>query len=133
MFGKKKEETTNQIVEVVNQDPKSTRKLMSHAMKDILTDSTEDKMILKELFNTKQIEARTELMSIEEAGDFSKFYWLTMMNMGKETKLKKLLDKQLELRLSNKRKSRAEFIEGFKHGDVNKDPMKRGFFDRMGF
>lgn len=120
-----------QPVEVIEATPKSTRKLMSSAMKDILTDSTEDKMILKELFNVNQIEARTELMSIDEAGDFSKFYWLTMMKMGKDTKLKNLLNKQLELRLSNKRKSRAEFIEGFKHGDVNRDPMKRGFFDRM--
>lgn len=128
----KKLENKPQTVQIVNEDPKSTRKLMSHAMKDILTDSTEDKMILKELFKTDQIEARTELMSIEEAGDFSKFYWVAMMKFGKTTKLKKLLDKQLELRLSNKRKSRQEFIEGFKHGDVNRE-QKRGFFDRMGF
>lgn len=113
----------------MTQDPKATRRLFSSAMKDILVDSTEDKMILKELFKTEQIEARTELTGIEEAGNFSKYYWVALMNFGKDTNLKALLDKQLELRLSSRRQSRKEFIEGFRHGDINQP--KRGLFDGM--
>lgn len=101
-------------------------------LKELIKDSSEDKTVLRELFSKNDIEVRTELMSIEEAGLFAKYIWLSNMDFCKDTKLNDLLIKQLELRLSHKRKSRREFLEGFKTNDIGQ-PMKRGFFERLGF
>lgn len=116
-------------IEVKPLDKSAKKNFMRGAMKDLITDDNDENKVLKEFFVKENITVRTEMQSFEEIGNFSKFYWLTGMKFTKDTNLKQILDTQLELRLSNKRKSRREFLEAFKKQDMN--GQKQGFFQRM--
>jgi hypothetical protein len=123
---------TNDSDEETPINKSNAKPIIKNAFRDMLKDNSEENQVLKELFNKTDIEIKTEMQSIEEIGAFAKYFWLANMKFTKDTNLKDLLTKQLELRLSNKRKSRREFLEGFKRTDIGQT-QKRGFFERLGF
>lgn len=80
--------------------------------------------ILKELFNAKDFKTRTEL-SGDEISLISRLY--IQSRITKRPLLSKVLDEFLVLRISKDRKSRKEFVDGYK----NAEKENSGFLNKM--
>lgn len=90
-------------------------------------DDSSEKKIAKELFSNQELKTKTDL-SDNQISLLTKGYFLAD-ELGDE-RLRAVFDTFIELRISRKRKSRAEFIEALKGMDeVNK---QAGMFGRLG-
>lgn len=96
-----------------------------------LSDSSEDdsseKKIAKELFSSQGLKTRTDIDD-RQIVLLSKAYFLG--DLIDNDHINKVLDNFIELRVSRKRKSRAEFIEALK--GMDEFNQQAGVFNRLG-